>query len=275
VREWNLNGNIWDGWDYGGAELGLGGNVNGYMQLNNYWGFYGGVNRSQEHQDNDILRGGPSMIVPGSTASWHGFHSDRRKSVSFGYDGFLRISDEGWHRYSYSPSITIRPSGRFDFTLLPSYSQIENDMQYVDEIDGSYILGNLKMDEVAITLRMNLTLTRDLSIQFYGMPYIAAGRYSDFREVVRPHAPNYADRFAPFDYLQYENPDFNFKQFNSNLVFRWEYSPGSTIYLVWSRGATDFEEEFGEFDFRRDMNTLFSTAGDNTFLVKINKWFSL
>ncbi len=275
VREWNLNGNIWNGWNYGGEQFGLGGNINGYMQFTNFWGLYSGVNRNQEHQDNGILRGGPALIVPGATAGWHGFHSDRRKSISFGYNGFIRISDEGWRSNSYSPHITIRPSGRFDFSLYPSYSKIENDLQYVDEIDGRYILGNLKMDEVAITLRMNLTMTRNLSIQFYGMPYIAAGRYSHFKEVVAPRADNYEDRFAPFDYLQYDNPDFNFKQFNSNLVFRWEYSPGSTIYFVWSRGATDYEEEHGEFDFNRDMNNLFSTAGDNTFLVKINKWFSL
>lgn len=176
---------------------------------------------------------------------------------------------------SFSPQITIRPSGRFDLSFYPSYSKIENDIQYVDEIEGHYILGHLDMNEVAITTRINLTLTRDFSVQFYGMPYIAAGRYTNFREAVEPRAEIYLDRFAPFDYLQYENPDFNFKQLNSNLVFRWEYSPGSTLYFVWSRGATDFEEEYGEFDFKKDMNTLFSTAGDNTFLVKINKWFSL
>ena len=108
------------------------------------------------------------------------------------------------------------------------------------------------------------------------MPFVEAGRYGDFREVVSPRADAYADRFAPYDYLSAaDSPDFNFKEMRSNFVFRWEWSPGSALYLVWSRGACDFEEAYGDFDAARDFDRLFSAAGDNTFLVKISKWFSI
>jgi len=275
LRQWSLNINSWEGWNYGGEQFVLGGNVNGFVQFLNYWEIYGGILREQEHQDGSHLRGGPSLIMPGVIMSWHGFETDHRKPLTFGYHGDYRGDDEGYHTYRMSPLLTIRPSGRFDMTLSPGYTTSKDNLQYVDEIDEHYILGHLDMKVFSITTRLNYTITPEMSVQFYGMPFIAAGEYTNFREVVRPHAENYNDRFAPFDYSPYDNPDFNFKQFCSNLVFRWEYSPGSTIFLVWSRGVTNLEEEYGEFSLGRDMDRLFSTGGDNTFLIKINKWFSL
>lgn len=276
-RTISLNFNLWEGWNYGGERYQLGGNVNGWVQFVNYWSIYGGINRNQEHQSNSHLRGGPAITIPGSISSWFGFESDFRKAISCGYEGDYWVADEGgsdFHRIS--PYVTVRPSGRFDIRLQPSYSINREDLQYVDEIDGTPVLGHLDMRVFSLTTRLNYTITPNMSLQFYGMPYIAAGGYSDFREVPRTRADDYNDRFAPYDYLAAaDNPVFNFKQFRSNLVFRWEYSPGSTIYLVWSRGATDYEEEYGKFSLGRDMGRLFSEPGDNTFLIKINKWFSL
>jgi hypothetical protein len=273
-REYSINSNLWNGTNFGWENLGrVGGNINGWGQFKNYWSMFGGINRNMSRQDNRLLRGGPSVLVPGRTHSWYGFSTDNRKAVVFRYSGSYGADDEGFGSYSIEPGITIRPSSRFDITLSPEYYARENDRQYVDEIAGNYIVANLKRETLFITTRFNLTITPEMTLQFYGMPYITAGRYSDYREVVAPHASNYDDRFAPYDYS--DNLDFNFKEFNSNLVFRWEYSPGSTLFLVWSRGASDYEEEYGRFDAGRDLGNLFSSPGDNTFLVKINKWFSL
>jgi hypothetical protein len=273
-REYSLNGNLWNGTNFGWDNLGrVGGNINGWGQFKNYWSMWGGINRNMSRQDNRLLRGGPSMLVPGRTHSWYGFGTDSRKFIVFNYFGSFGIDDEGYGSYGIEPALTIRPSSRFDITFSPEYYASANDRQYVDEVDGSYIVAHLERETLFITTRFNFTLTPNMTLQFYGMPYITAGRYTDYREVVAPHAPEYRDRFAPYDYS--DNLDFNFKEFNSNLVFRWEYSPGSTLFLVWSRGASDFEEEYGQFDARRDLGNLFSSPGDNTFLVKINKWFSL
>ena len=276
-QQFSYNTNIWYGWNYGGEVFGKGGNINGWMQLKNYWEAFGGVSGDLEALSTRQLRGGPSILEPAQLYSWYGFHTDRRKKISLGFEGgYNKAFDGETNSIRYSPGITIRPSGRFDLSLHPSYRISNSDMQYVDEIDGHYVLGHLDMRVLMLTARLNYTVTPDMTVQFYGMPYIAAGTYTDYREVVSPHAPNYDDRFAPFDYLAYEdNPDFNFKQFRSNLVFRWEFNPGSALYLVWSQGATDYEEEYGEFSPGRDLDNLFSTPGDNTFLIKINKWFSL
>ena len=75
------------------------------------------------------------------------------------------------------------------------------------------------------------------------------------------------------DYSIYQ-PDFNFRQFRSNLVARWEYTPGSTLFLVWSQSRTGFSQE-GEFSFRNDFEDLFDVYPNNIFLIKASRWFSL
>ncbi|HSG29011.1 MAG TPA: DUF5916 domain-containing protein, partial [Candidatus Krumholzibacterium sp.] len=279
VRNWNLNFNHWHGMNYGGDYNGWGGNVNGYLLFVNNWGIYAGLARNSACQSNTLLRGGPSILYPGRINSWHGFHSDDRKMIQFTYDGWGSRSDEGWWTYEINPAVTVRPSGRLNISFRPSYVISSDDMQYVDcveDTDGDrYILGHLERRTISLTTRLDFTITPEMTIQFYGMPFITAGEYTDFREVVRPHAAEYQDRFASYDYSGYDNPDFNFKQLRTNLVFRWEFDPGSTIFLVWSTGTTDYEEEYGRFGLGRDMDRLFSLPSDNTFLVKFNKWFSI
>ena len=273
-REYSINSNLWTATNFGWENLGrAGGNINGGGQFKNYWSINGGINKNMSRQNNNLLRGGPSVLVPGRTHTWYGISTDHRKFLVFRYFGSYGVDDEGFASQGFEPGVTIRPSGRFDITISPEYYISENDRQYVDEINGDYIIANLKRETLFITTRFNFTITPDMTLQFYGMPYVTAGKYTDYREVVAPHAENYDDRFAPYDYS--DNLDFNFKEFNSNLVFRWEYSPGSTLFLVWSRGASVFEEENGRFNAGRDMGNLFSAPGDNTFLVKINKWFSM
>jgi hypothetical protein len=69
--------------------------------------------------------------------------------------------------------------------------------------------------------------------------------------------------------------DFNFKQFRSNLVMRWEYRPGSTLFLVWGQGREQGNQDLGNFRGWRDYQNLFSAHPANTFLIKASYWFSL
>jgi hypothetical protein len=155
------------------------------------------------------------------------------------------------------------------------YNPTISDRQYVDEVWDSgrlhYVFAQLDMKMIYLTTRFNYSFTPDLSIQFYGMPFIAAGRYSDYREVIDPKAKKYNDRFQSFAWE--DNDDFNFKEFRSSLVVRWEYRPGSTIFLVWAHSQSDVLEEDGSFKIRRDMRRLFNLQSENIFLVKFNRWF--
>jgi len=276
-RNWGVNFNLWSAWSYGGERVGLGGNINGHFRLLNYWGIYLGLNRQLESLDTRSLRGGPAIMIPGRTGLWFGFWSDDRKPVSMEFHSGFSRDDEGFWWCRFESELTLRPSRNLNLKMSLSYYPTLDDRQYVDHIEDDqgvhYVFGRLQRKTFALTTRLDYTLTPNLSIQFYGMPFISAGEYSHFKEVANPRAKRYDDRYRPYDYTA--NPDFNFKQFRSNLVIRWEYSPGSTIYLVWSQGRTNFEGDYGTFSLGRDLGRLFNTRAENVFLVKINRWFSL
>ena len=273
VKQYSANVNLWRGWDWDGEVYDLGGNINGWCELVNEWEIYGGINRDQEMPSFTLLRGGPSMLVPGGWSWWHGINTDTRKPIVLGYDGDFYTDDEGFDRYRAAPWVQFKPSSRFDMRVSAAWTDRRVGHQYVDEIDGSYVVARLDQRIFSMTTRLNYTITPRMSLQIYAMPFVTAGKYSDFREVTDPRAERYENRFTTYDYE--DNPDFNFKQLRSNLVFRWEYSPGSTLYLVWSRGATHYEEEYGRYSLGRDLDRMWDAPSDNTFLVKFNKWFSL
>ncbi len=119
---------------------------------------------------------------------------------------------------------------------------------------------------------------------------MSAATYGEYKRVADPVAERYADRFQLLDARadgpdivadvdgdgveeSFENPDFNFKQFRSNVVLRWEYKPGSALFVVWSQGR-DHSVENGAFDFRGDMGDLFAVHPDNVFMVKLSYWMS-
>ena len=145
------------------------------------------------------------------------------------------------------------------------------------------------------------TIAYDVAASLHGQgvahfePFVSAGEYLEFKEVDQPRGATYADRFATFtgDQLLVDgedvsvdldrdgtadlalgNPDFRFLSFRSNVVLRWEYLLGSSMFIVWQHGRSDFTRQ-GRFDFSDGVGDLFRAPAENTFLVKMNYWFSL
>ena len=297
----NLNFNQWYGWNFGGETVFRGGNVNGGGQLRNYWGIWGGVGREDDDLATTALRGGPALLLPGRWNQWYEIGSDQRKAVQAGVFGFNSWKDEGdTHSHEIGIFSTIRPLNALSLRVNPFYGLDYNDLQYVGSAayngESRYLFGRINQKTLGITLRLDYSITPDLTVQFYGQPFVSAGKYSEFKRITAPRAQRYAERFHTFgneinydeagefyavdenadgaiDYT-FDKPDFNFRQFRSNLVVRWEYIPGSTAFLVWSQGRTGFESN-GDFSFRNDVKNLFEVFPDNVFLIKLNRWFSL
>jgi len=172
-------------------------------------------------------------------------------------------------------------------------------LQYVTETsynsDPRYILAKIEQTTLVLRFYIDYNITPDLTIQYFGSPFISSGGYTDYKMVDKPSAANYTDRFHQYtsDEIQYnensnsfdidensdgtidysfDKPDFNFKQFQSNLVIRWEFTPGSMIYLVWSQNKTNYNS-LGTFNFSDDMDQLFSTYPNDIFLIKVSYRF--
>ena len=196
--------------------------------------------------------------------------------------------------YGFSPELSFRPSGRAQISIGANYNHNLEDVQWVRRFgtgpDATYVFGRIDQSTVGLTTRMDLAFTPTLSLQMYASPFVSAGTYGDFRRITDPKAIEYADRFAPIatrldDGTYYSdvtsepgeesfgNPDFNFRQFNSNAVLRWEYRPGSALFVVWAQGRDSFSEN-GAFDLSGDMDNLFSAEARNILMVKLSYWIN-
>lgn len=133
-----------------------------------------------------------------------------------------------------------------------------------------YLFATLDQQTHSITARFDVTASPTLSLQVYAQPFVTSGRYTNLRELDDPRAASYDARFQTFPGTA---DGFNFKQFRSNVVARWEYRPGSALFFVWQQGRTESGIDNGSFDVSREFGNLFRAAPDNTFLVKASYWF--
>jgi hypothetical protein len=293
-RRWNINANAWRSQSYGGEVNGLGGNLNGQFQLSNYWTGMVGVNQEASVTARTLLRGGPSIKTEPRTNFWGGFGSDGRKPVrvNVNFFGNRTPASDSWS-FSASPNVTWRPSGRARVSVGGFYNRRVDDRQWVGQVsleEEHYLFGRIDQQTLGITSRVDVAFTPTLSLQLYAQPFVSAAGYERFKQVADPMAPRYADRYDLLDTTPIEggyeadldgdgtaefvrDPDFNFKQFRSNAVLRWEYRPGSTLFLVWSQGRNHYAPE-GDFQFASDLGTLFDAPTDNVFMVKMSYWLN-
>jgi len=301
-RRFGINGNQWLDWDFGGTNLTRRVNMNGNATFLNNWSGGIGVNRTLESISNTALRGGPSSKWPGNWNADFSVNTDNRQRLFGGFGGGLTSGDEDSYDYrNVWLDLALRPSNAMRLTLSPFYSRNKDEMQYVTtEFVGSeerYLFGSLDQKTAALTVRINYTISPNLTVQYYGSPFASSGKYTEFKRITTPLAESYLDRFHVFDDTQItynptndtfdidenedgtvdysiENPNFNVREFNSNLVLRWEFQPGSLLYLVWSQARTDFITD-GGFGVGKEFDTIFGTHPRNILLVKVSKWFSL
>ena len=210
-----------------------------------------------------------------------------------------RATQKNFGFNSYEANFRYQPLNSLSLSLNLQYEENPNKTQYVTEtsFDGTprYILGKIDNDNLSATFRINYSINPNLTIQYYGQPFIFKAKYSNFNYVNNAIAKDLNDRVIWYgnNQIDFENdtysvdedrdgtvdysfgdPDFAFVQFRSNLVVRWEYIPGSEIFLVWSQGIDAFGDVNNSFGDIID-NQLFNQKPQNTFLIKATYRFVL
>lgn len=288
----------WAGWDFGGNNLFKGGNIEFNVQLKNLWKFGIGFNLNGQNLSNTALRGGPAVKVPGGYEFWSFISSNEKKKLKVNLSYALNNGKyDSQNTSRLSANLTYKPINTLRLSLSPSIRFNKTEFQYTTEIDFNeaprYIFGGLDQTTFNLVARIDVNLTPDLSLQYYGSPFISSVNYIDFKRITNPKADNYYDRYHLFsgneinydnigmmynidetgdgiyDY-SFSNPSFNFKEFNSNLILRWEYTPGSSIYLVWSQGRNEYEECNCGFEFKQNIKDLFKISPRDVFLLKVS-----
>jgi hypothetical protein len=298
TRSQRYNFSAWNEWDFGGRNLGHHIHPNAHAEWKNFWESGGGLTYNVMSASNADLRGGPSLRYPGRNGIWAYTYTDRRKKLQFGFEGDAMIGHDDYRRYlGVNFTVVYRPMNAFNISLQPNFEINKNEMQYVTTVDDSgvpqYLVGNIDQSTLRLVVRATYMLTPNLSIQYYGQPFGTSGHYKDFKQITDADHKEYASRFnlIPQEMLSleddnryqvdvngdgtpdygFDNPDFDFGQFRSNTVLRWEYIPGSVLFLVWTRernGAfygADADHEKYSFEF--------GEKGHNIFLVKFTyRW---
>jgi hypothetical protein len=279
VRNWNVNFNQWAGWNFGGDRLFSGGNVNTHWTWTNNYNAGMGLNVNRAPFRDRVTRGGPGVRANPSLGLWFYGNTDQRRAVSFSYSGFHEADRFNTTRRHMNPLINLRPASAILLSAGLRYEINHDDAQWVANEDDTagrthYVFGRIEQKTVAMTLRFNYTMTPNLSLQTYAEPFVSAGDYTRFRELVDGRAPAYADRYQPYPYTG--NADFNIRSFRTTNVLRWEYKPGSQLFVVWQQGRYEKLWDYGAFQFNRDFNGLFTTTpAKNVFLVKFTYWVNL
>jgi len=275
VRNININFNQWSSFNFEGDRLNLGGNFNAHWTFQNQMGAGFGVNVNADGFDDRLTRGGPGGLVNGNVNSWQYFNTNDRATVSFGWNSNFGNDRLGSRWINVEPRIVVRPAPAFSAEFGIAHNNSIADAQWVRSVESDagphYVFGRLAQKTTSLTTRFNYTLSPSVSIQVYAQPFISAGVYEGYKELVTPNADRYPDRYAPFDYAG--NADFNVLSFRSTNVLRWEFKPGSAFFVVWQHGREGFTQQ-GSYDFGRDFGDLLATPATNTVLVKLAYWFN-
>ena len=287
-------------------------NTNG--QFLNYWNIRGTFRYQPQKMSRRATRGGPMMVGPASTAWNFKVNSDRRKAFNAGlnFDQSWEAIGAGSRR-QIAVDMNLRPSDNVSLRLNPRYEIASASAQYVTSTstlpyaptyDRRYLFSDLDRTTFAMETRLEWTFTPALSLQLFAQPLLSSGDYTQYKQLEVSQSYDF-NEFEPgvpteqptgvmcstaiceIDGIQYVDfdgdgatdysfgdRDFNVQSLVGNAVVRWEYRPGSTIFVVWQRNQAASASN-GDFNFEDDIGSLFGAPAVNRFIVKVNYWLGL
>jgi hypothetical protein len=297
-----LTGNDWN-YDGDHTNKYFGNIIN--VRLRNFWQVNTNYFRYFPSYDDQLTRGGPLARLPARNNLNASVRTDSRGSWSIGIDGSLNWNDAKGFGKEVGLDISYQPSSNIRLSFNPSYGRFRNVSQFVRGVIDSTatttfgrraVFATLDQRELALETRLDWTFSPRMSLQLYLQPLISAGDFSSYKEFARPGTfdfdvygrnvgtitrddatatyivdPDAAGPAAPFSFPE---QNFNFRSLLVNVVFRWEYRPGSTIFLVWQQSRSG-AEGIGDFSFRRDFDAIFDNPAVNVFAVKMTYWLGV
>ena len=273
----------------------------GFTRFNNFWTISPIIGIGPKTLSDHALRGGPMVISPSGMWSRLSARTDSRKSTIYELDIEYQSSEGGNYSLHMSPEIELNVGTRLQIQFEPGFNKQVQIDQYIDSFDDNtaiemhgtrHIVAQMDRKTVSAELRIDYTFTPKLSFQAYFQPYMTMGSYSRFKEFSKPETYDFVeygkdnnmlienDEDDGYDLypngrngnsIYVENPDFNYKALVGSAVLRWEFRPGSTLYIVWTHNGSD-EQNPGNYNFNRDVKDLFQADADNFFALKLTYW---
>jgi hypothetical protein len=271
----------------------------GQATLHNYWNVSGFAMYRPARLDDQLARGGPVLARAAQTFWSIGANTDSRRALVFSSYPDYYCAD-GRCSWDVNITATIKPASNVSVSFGPSYSNYNTRNQFVTSTRDTtatlfygtrYVFGDLHERTLAMDTRLNVTFSPTLTLQLYAQPLIVSGSYRAFKQFDRPRTLDRSiygvdkgtialsggtytvdpDGAGPAPSFTFSDPNFNFRSLRGSAVLRWEYRPGSTMYVVWTQ-ARSGSASVGDLDFGRDVHAMFGSPADNIFLVKFSYW---
>ncbi len=296
-----IAGGVFRNYDFGGNKTWDGCLFLSEGQFLNYWGFNTMFAYNPQTISNDLTRGGPLALIPAGYQIDLEMDSDSRKPVVISAGTSLYSRPTEGQSWNGEVSIRWKPRSNISLSFGPSYYNRQSKIHWVTRVNDylmtatfgtRYVFGRLDQKVLSSEIRLNWIFTPKMSLQLYLQPFLAIGKYNEFKELSKPKTYDYnifgedestisyldetytvdPDGPGPAADFSFSNPDFNMKSLRGTIVLRWEYHPGSLLYLVWTQNRADYANP-GDFNFSRDLGDLFTAPGDNIFLIKFSyRW---
>jgi hypothetical protein len=303
LRQWLLIGGFARQYDFGWNKTFDAWVLSFQGTLANWWNFESVLGYYPENLSSRLTRGGPLALLPPGWLAELSLGGDSRKPVVLRGELHYQHTESKETEWSADLSLRWKPRTNLSVSVGPMVARELNETQWLRRVEdplmtdtyGSrYVFGRIDQRIVAAEFRVNWIFTPRLSLQAYLQPFIAVGKYDRFKQLNRPRAYDYLvygeggstiapddgswlidpDGPGPAPAFSLYDPDFNYKSMRGTVVLRWEYRPGSLLYLVWTQNRADYSYA-GDLSLWRDLGSLFTAPGDNVFLVKFSYRFDL
>lgn len=268
IRNTWTNLNLNTSWNYAGADIGRGGNINGSIEFKNNWWLSGGATIQAEKYSDVETRGNGLWEWPvhPTYSWWASLTTDSRRKFSVNINPGSG-GDRGGSWWANWIGFGYRPQSNIEITAGANYHRTFNGTRWVDNVDGNAVFADLDKDEVYMELTTSIMLTRNLSWQLSGQGLISTLDYADYKR--------YAGNNTYVRDVEALNSDGTFSSLNSMMILRYEYMPGSTVYFVWTRSRPEFDSHVNDLALQDEFDRFFSRGSENVWLLKISYWWNI
>jgi hypothetical protein len=306
-HEYELRAFSGAGWNFGGDRQYTFLDLENDVTFKSFWGGFLGAEFFTRAQDDNLTRGGPSM---GTGWGWNvaaAVGSDRRKRTQFSAFGLYSEDELGGWGYILEAGVELQPTGSFELSIDPRWRRFVDTRQYVETIEGGrpatfgerYVFASTDRKTISIQTRLNYAITPELSLEWYGEPFVQTGRFFDYGELLAARSRDlliYGTAGTEIEEIPPEEPgdpativvrdgddvfsfdagDFVALSFRTNFVVRWEYLPGSTLFFIWqlNRGDDLSIQDPDPANFGNLFDAI-SAPGQSFFALKITYWLAL
>jgi hypothetical protein len=295
-QNWWVNTGVGSGWNFGRVRQYSYLDLESVLTWKNYTGTFLGYEYFPSSQSDNLTRGGPLMGTGSSWNVWAELWSSAQKKTTWnGWTGYSESETGSWS-YWAGGGVTFRPGSRWQFSINPKWNHRVTSRQYVDTQAGGsaatygerYIFAFIERSELVWQTRLNYAFTPNMTLEWYAEPFASSGRYYDFGELqaagskwlrtygtdgttITEVAPGEYQVTDGSDTFTIEQSDFNILSYRTNLVLRWEWRPGSTMFIVWQQNRAD-ETSFGNLVGPGNLLDAVTSPGDNFLAIKITYW---